>query len=94
MRPTGRERQQRVPLYTAAQRARRDASGWTLVQGILAPTQFLVFLISLWLVVSYLMTGDGYAIATGSVVVNHSSDHHEWFRAAPELIGDNLELDR
>ena len=37
----------RQPLYTAAQRARRDATKWTLVQGILAPIQFVVFLISL-----------------------------------------------
>ena len=29
---------------------RRDESRWTLVQGILAPLQFLVFAISLWLV--------------------------------------------
>ena len=27
------------PLYTTQQRLRRDASGWTLVQGILAPIQ-------------------------------------------------------
>lgn len=58
-----------APLYTQEQRARRDASGWTLVQGILAPAQFLVFLVSLWLVVSYLMSGEGYALATGSVVL-------------------------
>ena len=37
-------------LYTAEERRRRDASGWTLVQGILAPLQFLVFLVSLALV--------------------------------------------
>jgi 3-vinyl bacteriochlorophyllide hydratase len=40
-----------------------------LVQGILAPVQFLVFLVSLALVVRYLTTGDGYALATASVVV-------------------------
>ena len=34
-------------LYTADERRRRDASPWTLVQGILAPVQFLVFLVSL-----------------------------------------------
>ena len=57
------------PLYTAEERRRRDASPWTLVQGLLAPAQFLVFLVSLGLVVNFLMTGEGYAIATASVVV-------------------------
>jgi 3-vinyl bacteriochlorophyllide hydratase len=58
-----------VRLYTPEERARRDASVWTLVQGILAPLQFLVFLVSLALVVRYLWTGEGYAAATVSVVV-------------------------
>ncbi len=57
------------PLYTAEQRRRRDASPWTLVQGILAPLQFLVFLVSLWLVVRFLLTGEGESAATVSVVV-------------------------
>ncbi len=57
------------PLYTADQRLRRDASVWTLVQGVLAPVQFLVFLISLGLVLHYFATGSGLAVATGSVVV-------------------------
>jgi 3-vinyl bacteriochlorophyllide hydratase len=57
------------PLYTADERLRRDASVWTLVQGILAPVQFAVFLISLCLVMRYLITGDGLMVATGSVVV-------------------------
>ncbi len=56
-------------LYTAEERLRRDASGWTLVQGILAPVQFLVFLASLALVLRYLATGHGLDLATGSVVV-------------------------
>lgn len=56
-------------LYTSAQKKRRDESIWTLVQGILAPIQFLVFLISLGLVFRYLSTGEGYAIATWSVVL-------------------------
>jgi len=56
-------------LYSDEQRQRRDASRWTLVQGILAPVQFLVFLISLALVFHYLATGSGYGVATGSVVV-------------------------
>jgi 3-vinyl bacteriochlorophyllide hydratase len=59
----------RRPLYTPAQRQRRDASPWTLVQGILAPVQFLIFLVSLVLVARYLMTGEGFAAATISVIV-------------------------
>ena len=58
-----------VPLYTPEQRRRRDATPWTLVQGILAPTQFLVFLVSLALVVRALATGQGMTAATISVVV-------------------------
>ncbi|MGL4440471.1 MAG: 2-vinyl bacteriochlorophyllide hydratase [Bosea sp. (in: a-proteobacteria)] len=57
------------PLYTAEQRRRRDASPWTLVQGILAPFQFVVFLISLALVLRYLATGEGFEAATISIVV-------------------------
>lgn len=56
-------------LYTDAQRARRDASIWTLVQGVLAPAQFLVFLISLVLVIRFLATGAGYEAATLSILV-------------------------
>lgn len=56
------------PLYTPEQRRRRDASPWTLVQGILAPLQFAVFLVSLVLVLRYLHTGDGELAATWSVV--------------------------
>ena len=47
------------PLYTAEQRSRRDSTRWTLVQGILAPLQFLVYLVSVVLVVRYLATGEG-----------------------------------
>jgi 3-vinyl bacteriochlorophyllide hydratase len=56
-------------LYTDAERARRDATKWTLVQGVLAPLQFAVFLISLALVLRYLATGAGYDAATLSVVI-------------------------
>jgi 3-vinyl bacteriochlorophyllide hydratase len=56
------------PLYTAEERRRRDATPWTLVQGILAPVQFLVFLVSLALVLRYLATGDGFEAATWSIV--------------------------
>ena len=54
-------------LYTAEQRVRRDATPWTLVQGILAPVQFLVFAVSLVLVLRYLDNGTGETAATGSV---------------------------
>ena len=56
-------------LYTREQRIRRDRSGWTLVQGILAPVQFLIFLVSLVLVLRYLLTGAGEDAATVSVVL-------------------------
>lgn len=58
-----------APTYTAAQRAKRDASGWTRVQAILAPIQFLAFLISLGLVIRYLVSGEGYMIANISVLI-------------------------
>jgi 3-vinyl bacteriochlorophyllide hydratase len=59
----------RPALYTPEQRRRRDASRWTTVQGVLAPLQFAVFLISLALVLRYLATGAGYGVATASIVV-------------------------
>lgn len=58
-----------VGLYTPDQRMRRDQSVWTLVQGILAPLQFAVFLVSFGLVMRYVMTGDGYGIATASIIL-------------------------
>lgn len=58
-----------APLYTPQQRARRDATVWTLVQGVLAPLQFLVFLISLGLVLRFLLTGHGQQAAQLSVVI-------------------------
>ena len=57
------------PLYSVEERARRDSSVWTLVQGILAPVQFAIFLISLVLVLRFLISGDGAAAAAASVVV-------------------------
>ncbi len=56
-------------LYTAEQRRRRDETPWTLVQGILAPLQFLVFLISLVLVLRFMITGVGFEAATVSIVI-------------------------
>ena len=65
----GQTRPHRTPLYTADERRRRDASRWTLVQGVLAPLQFAIFLVSLVLVLRWLATGEGFAAATVSVVV-------------------------
>jgi 3-vinyl bacteriochlorophyllide hydratase len=56
-------------LYTPEQRARRDATKWTLVQGVLAPVQFLVFLVSLYLVLNSLKTGEHTDWALASVVI-------------------------
>lgn len=56
-------------LYTAEQRVRRDNTKWTVVQGILAPLQFVVFLVSVTLVLRYLFTGDGYTAATVSIII-------------------------
>jgi len=56
-------------LYSPQERARRDKTVWTLVQAILAPVQFLVFLISLALVCRYLISGVGYEIATWSILL-------------------------
>ncbi|SDZ48071.1 3-vinyl bacteriochlorophyllide hydratase [Jannaschia faecimaris] len=55
-------------LYTPEQRVRRDSTVWTTVQGILAPVQFFVFLVSLGLVLRFLSTGEGYALATASIL--------------------------
>ena len=62
-------RMNRDLLYTAEQRARRDASGWTLVQGVLAPVQFVVFRASLALVCRFLLTGEGYFAASLSIII-------------------------
>ncbi|MFN7550829.1 MAG: 2-vinyl bacteriochlorophyllide hydratase [Pseudomonadota bacterium] len=59
----------RPPLYSPEQRRRRDASVWTVVQGFLAPLQFLIFLVSLGLVLRFLASGEGEAAASLSIVV-------------------------
>jgi 3-vinyl bacteriochlorophyllide hydratase len=56
-------------LYTPEERRRRDASPWTFVQGVLAPVQFIVFLVSVVLVWRYLAGGEGQTAATLSVVI-------------------------
>ncbi len=57
------------PLYTPEERARRDNTVWTLVQGLLAPVQFVAFAVSVVLVLRYLDTGEGAFAATVSIVV-------------------------
>ena len=69
------------PLYTPAEQARRDASPWTLVQGILAPLQFVVFLISLWLVLRYLLETCGDVAAASAAL-----------RRIPVHVGYNITL--
>lgn len=56
-------------IYTPDERERRDATVWTTVQGVLAPMQFIVFLVSLALVLRFVWTGEGYAAATVSIVI-------------------------
>ncbi len=56
-------------LYTPEERQRRDQSPWTLVQGVLAPLQFVVFIVSTLLVWRCLATGEGAFAAQASVVV-------------------------
>ena len=65
----GSQAPMRPPLYTPEERVRRDNSVWTLIQGILAPIQFLVFLVSVCLVVRFINTGEGLQAATISVVI-------------------------
>lgn len=64
-----KRRKARAPLYTPQERERRDKSIWTVVQGVLAPLQFAIFAVSLWLVLAYLTTGEGYAAANASILL-------------------------
>ena len=57
------------PLYSEDERRRRDGSAWTIVQGVLAPLQFAVFVVSAVLVLRFMATGDGFQAATISVVL-------------------------
>ncbi len=66
---TSEIKRQPFVLYTPEERRRRDASPWTLVQGILAPVQFAVFLMSLGFIIHFMATGRGETAATVSVVV-------------------------
>ncbi len=58
----------KATLYTAEERRRRDESVWTVEQGVLAPLQFVVFIVSLGLVVRTLATGEGAFAADISIV--------------------------
>ena len=69
MRTTPAGRKSGSGLYTQEERRRRDESPWTLVQGILAPLQFLVFLISLALVLRTLLFGVGETAAMVSILI-------------------------
>lgn len=59
----------KVFLYTPEQRIRRDNTVWTLIQGILAPLQFVAFLVSVVLVLRYLAFETGYGAATVSILI-------------------------
>ena len=69
MAPTSPNPRKGEPLYTPAERKRRDSTVWTTIQGVLAPTQFLVFLVSLGFVLRYIITGEGLITASASVVI-------------------------
>jgi 3-vinyl bacteriochlorophyllide hydratase len=58
-----------VGLYTPEQKKRRDETVWTLVQGVLAPLQFLVFAVSTVFVINFLLNGTGLEVATASVIL-------------------------
>ena len=57
-----------VGLYTPEERARRDATIWTPVQGFLAAFQFIVFAVSVCLIARFMVTGQGETAAIWSVV--------------------------
>ncbi len=69
MAKNARDRNTQARLYTDAERQRRDRTVWTLVQGILAPLQFLVFIVSTVLVWRYLSFGVGEDAAVLSVLI-------------------------
>jgi 3-vinyl bacteriochlorophyllide hydratase len=65
---TARRARRGTVLYSPEERRRRDESPWTIVQGVLAPLQFLIFLASLALVLRFLATGEGAFAADLSIV--------------------------
>ena len=56
-------------MYTEEQVQKRNKSIWTKLMSTLAPLQFIAFVISFYLVCRYLVTGDGYTVATASVLI-------------------------
>ncbi len=56
-------------MYTAEQLLQRDRSVWTKVQGVLAPIQFITFVVSAYLVYRAWHTQTGYEIATLSIII-------------------------
>jgi 3-vinyl bacteriochlorophyllide hydratase len=66
-------------LYSPAERRRRDATPWTMVQGILAPIQFAVFLASLGLVLNYLISILAKTVLLVSIMVTGAIWEHEVF---------------
>jgi 3-vinyl bacteriochlorophyllide hydratase len=56
-------------LYTPEQRVLRDHTIWTPIQGFLAIFQFFVFMVSLWLVVRCLLSGEGAEWAKWSIIL-------------------------
>ena len=60
---------QHRPLYSPEERQRRDATPWTLVQGVLAPVQFVACAVSVVLVLRWLATGEGLFAASLSFVI-------------------------
>ena len=56
-------------LYSTEERKRRDESVWTTVQGVLAPLQFLIFIVSLGLVIRTLVSGEGAWVTDASIVL-------------------------
>ena len=66
LQPSGSEKK---PLYSVEERLRRDQTRWTLVQGLLAPLQFFVFLASLGLIAYAWITDTNWPWALWSVVV-------------------------
>jgi 3-vinyl bacteriochlorophyllide hydratase len=69
MHPSGPSPARAAPLYSPAERRRRDATPWTLVQGVLAPIQFIVCAVSAGLVLRYLASGEGLWAASLSFIV-------------------------
>ena len=57
------------PLYSQEERARRDATRWTIVQGVLAPIQFAVFALSLALILRFMVAGEGETLAHASIIL-------------------------